>query len=94
MSYPHNGSYSSSYVLVGFEDIKQEGKHVTVDGRSLEEAGFAVWASGQPDDSTKKSEEDCGSISTGGKLNDVSCDKKFAFACELPVADEGVCIML
>lgn len=91
-SYPHYGSYNSYFVLIGFHDLDKEGHYVTIDGRTLKEAGFVEWVQGAPDNWIGR--EHCGSISKTGKFNDVYCDEAYAFACELSLIDEGMCIGL
>lgn len=84
-SYPHYDSTWQGCALIGV--IEQKGHYVTIDGRSLEEAGFAWWAPGEPNN---PGDEHCGSVTKDGLLNDSHCDKKYAFVCELPLLDEGM----
>lgn len=86
-SLSHYGSEDSNYVLIGFNDIDQEGEYVTIDGRSLNEAGFAEWATNEP--GNPGTGENCGSIYKDGRLNDISCEVAYGFACELPMLDQG-----
>lgn len=79
-------------MLIGFNDRDHEGKHVTVDGRSLAEAGYAKWGPDEPNN--EGGTEDCGSVRKDGLLNDVGCGIKAAFACELPLVNAGMCIDL
>lgn len=83
-SQAHVGTHNSNYVLVGFNDIDKEGEYVTVDGKSLTESGFVEWSRTEPNNQNGWHSENCGSVrKTDGKLNDIYCDKKYAFICEV-----------
>lgn len=88
-SHPHFDSDDLNYVLIGFDDIHHNGKYVTVDGKSLKEAGYEKWARGEPNNG-KGSIEDCGSMFKDGRLNDMPCWKKCGFVCELNISLEGM----
>lgn len=75
-----------------FNERGQKGRHVTIDGRSLKKAGYAKWGPNEPNNEGGK--ENCGSMRQDGKLNDVPCGIKSAFACELPLVNAGMCIVL
>ncbi|KAI5641738.1 lectin c-type domain-containing protein [Phthorimaea operculella] len=56
----------------------------TIFNQTLEEAGFAGWARGEPNN--HNNEEYCGSIfSNVGLYNDVNCDHLFGYICEKEV---------
>nr|CAD7259886.1 unnamed protein product [Timema shepardi] len=67
------------FIFLGFNDIKGEGKYVTVTGEPLEDTGFVAWEKGQPDDSRG---ENCGGLNRSGKLHDLSCTTKIPYICE------------
>lgn len=82
--YPHRGSNDSNYVIIGFNKPFNDHKDRTIDGRTLEEAGFAEWGPGEP--ITRK----CGAVTRDGKLSTVDCNNKYAFMCEIPRHDNGM----
>lgn len=69
-----------NYAHVGFK--RNGDKFVTINGKSLREAGFEKWSPGEPNNPDV---EKCGSIYKNGLLNDIDCTKKFAFICEFTV---------
>lgn len=75
-------------MLIGFHDLDEEGKYETIDGRSLEEAGFAEWAK-QSTIPRLSLHKNCGCFQQNGKLENVECNWNYAFACELPMLDKG-----
>lgn len=83
-SYPHFESSDPTYVLLGFNDIHEDGKYVTIDGRSLKKAGYEKWAPGKPNKEGDRGDS-CGSMDSDGMLNDVHCFDHYAFACERPI---------
>lgn len=94
-SRPFVDSADNNWVLIGFDDIHHDGKYVTVDGRSLKQAGYEKWAKGEPNNALGH-DEDCGSMNNIGLLNDIFCSKKYAFVCELDIIfdDDGMLRML
>ncbi|XP_069358515.1 macrophage mannose receptor 1-like isoform X2 [Maniola hyperantus] len=52
----------------------------TVHGQTLEEAGYADWEKGQPDNSSPG--QRCGGMFTNAKLDDYWCDRVAKFLCE------------
>lgn len=66
--------------LLKFTFKQNWGKNYVFSGQSIQNAGFAKWAPGQPDN--HRNHEYCGSVYRSGLLNDVDCDEKFAFICE------------
>lgn len=57
-------------------------------GQSLKDAGFDKFFPGEPNNGTA---EYCGSVFRNGYLNDLSCDKHFAFICEKQINYPPVC---
>ncbi|XP_063825026.1 C-type mannose receptor 2-like isoform X1 [Ostrinia nubilalis] len=71
-------------VSIGFLDWDQKGTWYTVNGQSIQSAGYASWANGQPDN-TKSIDNGsyCGAMFRSGLLDDVWCESvPFAFICE------------
>ncbi|XP_028161367.1 macrophage mannose receptor 1-like isoform X4 [Ostrinia furnacalis] len=71
-------------VSIGFLDWDQKGTWYTVNGQSIQAAGYASWANGQPDN-TKSIDNGsyCGAMFRSGLLDDVWCESvPFAFICE------------
>lgn len=86
---PHDGDDKNNYII-GFNDIDEEHKFLTIDNRTLKEAGFEEWLGANPSNIWRgRHEEDCGAMYENGQLNDVSCHLPYAFICELPILDEG-----
>jgi hypothetical protein len=68
-----------SNVWMGLSDILKETKFLQLsDAHKIK---FANWAKGQPDN--YKNNEDCIEWMGSGKWNDINCDDKNAFVCEL-----------
>lgn len=81
------GTHNPKLVFTGITRTDEYHGFATIDGESLDQAGFAEWAPGQPDHPA----EHCGAFSNDGKLNNVVCnDYNYAYACELPLIGEGV----
>ncbi|KAK7874070.1 hypothetical protein R5R35_004616 [Gryllus longicercus] len=77
------GAYSNEYFWHTGNDIEQEGKFVTADGVPLEDTGFAVFAPGNPWNST---EYNCLAIDRIYKLlYDTNCSKNMSFICKVPL---------
>ncbi|XP_015586159.1 hemolymph lipopolysaccharide-binding protein isoform X2 [Cephus cinctus] len=72
---------TQEFVHIGFHDLYGEGDFVTIHGDSIYKAGYSNWAGGQPDNVGNN--ENCGSLYFGGGLNDVNCQMKLGFICEL-----------
>ncbi|XP_069703794.1 hemolymph lipopolysaccharide-binding protein-like isoform X2 [Periplaneta americana] len=68
--------------FLGFHDMYVEGQYVTIFGEPLNSTGYVKWNSNQPDNAGGNPGEDCGSVLTNGKLNDLPCRAKEAFICE------------
>nr|AQY54458.1 immulectin 22 [Hepialus xiaojinensis] len=81
------GNFGREEVFMGFHDKFVEGEFMTVFGQPLAETGFEEWSSGQPDDA--RSNEDCGTLSRSGLLNDIDCFAKRMFFCERELEDSA-----
>ncbi|XP_072938247.1 C-type lectin domain family 4 member E-like [Epargyreus clarus] len=67
-------------LFAGFVDLNKAGQWTTIHGVPLEESGFAIWNTGEPNNSGKT--EYCGSFQYSTGYNDELCDKKMGFVCE------------
>ncbi|XP_044736403.1 hemolymph lipopolysaccharide-binding protein-like [Chrysoperla carnea] len=68
---------------IGFHDLFKTGEYVTIDGLNIERSGFTHWSPGEP---SGPGRENCGSIKRkDGLLNDIFCDTKAVYICEIPV---------
>ncbi|XP_021181291.3 C-type mannose receptor 2 [Helicoverpa armigera] len=65
-------------VHLGFHNRLDEGWQA-VGGIALEDTGYAVWGSNQPDGG---SQERCGAMSSNGLLHDINCNTRASFICE------------
>lgn len=79
------GSSDSSNIHIGYFDPQRIRKFITVDGKPLEDSGYAVWRSGEPNNWIGSGEY-CGAMHIEGTLNDIQCDVRAGFICELPHA--------
>ncbi|XP_076643571.1 uncharacterized protein LOC143353852 [Halictus rubicundus] len=71
---------------IGMHDMYEEGNWVTILGDTLAKTGFTEWSDkwgGQPDDAN--GDHDCGAFLKEGTLDDVHCEWKYPFFCELPL---------
>ncbi|XP_071452960.1 hemolymph lipopolysaccharide-binding protein-like [Hetaerina americana] len=70
---------AKDYAFIGFHDMHEEGKYVTVFGDPLEMTSYTKWAAGEPSKT-----EDCGSLHRSGGLNDIHCNQQelWPFICE------------
>ncbi|XP_034830760.1 macrophage mannose receptor 1-like [Maniola hyperantus] len=76
--YPNASQYFVT--AVGFHDWDKNGIWRTVHGQTLEEAGYAGWPKGQPDNASPG--EYCGALFPEGMLDDYWCDRTAKFLCE------------
>jgi len=74
------GNFNKKVALLGFNELTTPGEFLTIDGQTLDKAGYDVWAENQPDHF--QGNEHCGSMFRDGKLNDIGCDIKALFYCE------------
>ncbi|KAK7871669.1 hypothetical protein R5R35_009036 [Gryllus longicercus] len=72
------GASWSHDAFLGFSDGK-DGIYRTIFGETINETGYALWHSGQPD----RPDEHCGGMSKkDGKLADLPCGASLAYFCE------------
>jgi hypothetical protein len=56
-----------------------------VTGQSLNTTGFKTFAYGQPNNAPigTDSDQDCGGVTRAGQLNDLPCNSRYGFFCEM-----------
>ncbi|XP_061713801.1 CD209 antigen-like protein B isoform X1 [Cydia pomonella] len=76
--------YSGTMVFIGFHDWNEHGEWLTVQGQTLQQAGYARWSHGQPTSVPYKDHpvEYCGGIQRSAGLDDLWCDMPYHFICE------------
>ncbi|XP_041978384.1 C-type mannose receptor 2-like [Aricia agestis] len=74
------GNFWKDVAFIGFHDWNEHGEWLTIEGQTLEEAGYAKFSGGEPNNSTTG--EFCGSIYRNGMFDDLWCENKYAFICE------------
>nr|ACN41858.1 immulectin-2a [Manduca sexta] len=74
------GNFWKDMAFVGFHDWGEHGTWLTVQGQTLEEAGYAKFAPGEPNNATTG--EYCGGVYRTGLLDDIWCENVYAFICE------------
>ncbi|CAB3222957.1 unnamed protein product [Arctia plantaginis] len=74
------GNFQKDFAFIGFHNWGESADWTTIHGQSIQEAGFAKFTSGQPDNATTG--EYCGSVLRNGLLGDLGCENHFAFICE------------
>ncbi|GBP56423.1 Hemolymph lipopolysaccharide-binding protein [Eumeta japonica] len=79
--------YYNGHLSIGFHDLFEEGEYLTIQGETLEQANYNEWQGGQPNDAGGN--EDCGSISRDGKLNDINCETVTLFICERNITSDA-----
>ncbi|XP_046751853.1 hemolymph lipopolysaccharide-binding protein-like [Diprion similis] len=68
------------HVSLGFHDLYQQGRFVTIHGQTLAQAGFNEWAKGEPNGSGRY-----GALYTSGGLDDCENPPLRPYVCELPI---------
>ncbi|XP_063533712.1 hemolymph lipopolysaccharide-binding protein-like [Cydia strobilella] len=76
--------FGKDIVFIGFHDWNEHGEWLTVQGQTLEQAGYARWSGGQPDNSTSNEHRGqfCGGIFRSAQLDDLWCGLPYHFICE------------
>lgn len=72
--------FSKDGAFLGFNNWGESSDWRTLEGQSLQEAGFAKFAEGQPDNYTTG--QYCGSMYRNGLLDDNWCEEHYPFFCE------------
>ncbi|XP_045542804.1 C-type lectin domain family 10 member A-like [Papilio machaon] len=79
-------SAASWFILAGIRATDANNTRIfkTIFNQTLEEAGFAEWSPGEPNNASES--EKCGSIFLNdAKYNDVDCSQQFAYMCETEI---------
>lgn len=81
-------SLQTSLAFIGIHDMFKEGDWITVSGEPFVESRLVRWNTGtwkarQPDNGGGKG-QNCGAIYKDGTLDDVRCDRKYPYFCEIP----------
>ncbi|GLH07201.1 SFRICE_015007, partial [Gryllus bimaculatus] len=63
---------------LGFDDFDNSGQYITLDGRTLRDAGYEKWDSGEPDKKLN-----CGVATVKGLLGTGNCKYNRGYICEL-----------
>ncbi|XP_045771387.1 macrophage mannose receptor 1-like isoform X1 [Maniola jurtina] len=74
------GNFWKEVAFVGFHDWGEHGEYLTIEGQTLEEAGYAKFSGGEPNNATTG--EYCGAVYRSGLLDDLWCENAYAFICE------------
>nr|XP_034830465.1 uncharacterized protein LOC117987550 isoform X1 [Maniola hyperantus] len=74
------GFFWKDVAFVGFHDWGEHGEFLTIEGQTLEEAGYAQFSGGEPNNATTG--EYCGAVYRNGKFDDLWCENPYAFICE------------
>nr|CAL25134.1 immulectin III [Manduca sexta] len=88
------GSEPVNVIFVGFRDLNQSNVWRTINGQSLEEAGYANWAAGEPNNVINQKQYH-GAMYREGGLDDYNHDVPAPFICEkhphniVPVPNNG-----
>ncbi|CAH2238339.1 jg21673, partial [Pararge aegeria aegeria] len=75
------GNFWKDVAFVGFHDWGEHGEFLTIEGQTLEEAGYAKFSGGEPNNATTG--EYCGAVYRSALLDDLWCENKYAFICEM-----------
>ncbi|XP_013169530.1 PREDICTED: macrophage mannose receptor 1-like [Papilio xuthus] len=74
------GNFWKDVAFVGFHDWNEHGEWLTIHGETLQEAGYAKFSGGEPNNATTG--EYCGAVYRTALLDDLWCENKYAFICE------------
>ncbi|KAJ8732503.1 hypothetical protein PYW07_015102 [Mythimna separata] len=78
ISYWNSTQHTWWSVTLGMSDLLVKGLFETIDGKPVADV-YHNWSTGEPNDSGT---EDCVVIMSSGKMNDVSCNRKFPYFCK------------
>ncbi|XP_041979999.1 C-type mannose receptor 2-like [Aricia agestis] len=83
------GNFYKEVAFIGFHDWNEHGEWLTIEGQTLEQAGYAKWNKGEPNNKTSNEGtigQYCGGVTRGALLDDLFCsgnyEDKFVFFCE------------
>ncbi|CAB3222950.1 unnamed protein product [Arctia plantaginis] len=74
------GNFWKDVAFVGMYNWGESADWTTIHGQSLQEAGYAKFSPGEPNNATEG--EYCGSVYRNAMFDDLWCEKHFAFICE------------
>ncbi|XP_023949387.1 macrophage mannose receptor 1 [Bicyclus anynana] len=74
------GSFWKDVAFVGFHDWGEHGEFLTIEGKTLKDAGYAKFSGGEPNNATTG--EFCGAIYRSALFDDLWCENPYAFICE------------
>ncbi|XP_052740366.1 uncharacterized protein LOC112053983 [Bicyclus anynana] len=75
------GNFWKDVAFIGFQDWGENREFLTIEGQTLEEAGYAKYASGEPNIAERGNV--CGAIYRSALLDDLWCNRSpYAFICE------------
>ncbi|XP_075986353.1 macrophage mannose receptor 1-like [Anticarsia gemmatalis] len=83
------GNFWKDVAFIGFHNWGESTDWTTLEGQTIQEAGFTSFSGGEPNNATEG--EYCGSIYRNGLMNDLWCTKHFAFICEKSPTYPPVC---
>lgn len=77
---------NNDQALIGIHDLYEEGDWVTIFGEPFTSLGYATWSAwgNQPDNDNGN--QNCAALRRVGDIDDVNCNDKYAYFCELPVS--------
>lgn len=78
-------SADNSHAFLGYHDFYTEGQFETIFGQSLNTTGYKNFTAGQPNNAAMgiDPDQDCGGVTRAGLLNDLPCNMRYAFFCEM-----------
>ncbi|XP_021924656.1 hemolymph lipopolysaccharide-binding protein-like [Zootermopsis nevadensis] len=78
-------STDNNHAFLGYHDHYNEGQYETILGQPLNSTGYYVFTSGQPNNAAIgiDPDQDCGGVTREGLLNDLPCNTRYAFFCEM-----------
>nr|XP_021190892.2 macrophage mannose receptor 1 [Helicoverpa armigera] len=84
------GNFDKYVAFVGVNKWGDDGEWRTIHGETLEAAGYATFAEGEPNNNPIGG-DNCGSVYRNAELNDVNCEEPHAFICEKNPKYPAVC---
>ncbi|CAK1546913.1 unnamed protein product [Leptosia nina] len=74
------GHFWKDVAFIGFHDWGEHSDWITLDGKTLTEAGYNKFSGGEPNNATTG--EYCGAMYRNGMFDDLWCENGYAFLCE------------
>ncbi|XP_045497479.1 C-type mannose receptor 2-like [Colias croceus] len=75
------GNFWKDIAFLGFHDWGEHGEWLTINGDTLLQAGYDKFSGGEPNNATTG--EFCGATYRNGMFDDLWCENKYAFICEM-----------